>query len=214
MKKITLILVSVLAFSYAQAQSVKIGLKGGINYSNVNGDLTAQTNHDSKIGFHGGITSNFSLFSDVLSLQPELLYSQKGYNYKNEEFKDDKGIIHESKGKMNFSYLDLPVLLKGNFKGFFVEAGPQLSYLMQVQDKTEVSVNNIEEKDVTNVSKDNLDELEIGYVAGTGYQFKNGMSLGVRYNGTIDGLAKSNSDEITNNRHSVYQFQVGFLLGL
>jgi len=211
MKKIICLLLAGMSCSWAGAQSLKFGLKGGLNYSNVAGNLQKEEMYNNKISFHGGVSANIGLIGQVLSLQPELLYSQKGYNYLNEEAVID-GLEHENKGKRNFSYVDLPVLLRVKARGFFVEAGPQIGYLAGVQDKKEVSVNNIEDKDVQWLSKEGMKEWEAGYVAGLGFAANNGLSLGLRYNGRLDSLVKEDKANWTNARHSVVQLQLGFQL--
>lgn len=217
MKKIVLLLLAGLSFSFAQAQSgAKIGLKAGANYSNISGDLQNEDVYQNKLGFNGGLTANFGLTSDnFLSIQPELLYSQKGYQYRDEEYRDLLGNSIKRKGNMNFNYLDLPVMLKINAGGLYFEGGPQLSYLLGIRDNTETTVNGDTDSDWQKIDKDNLAELEIGYAAGLGFQAANGFSLGLRYNGSISELAKSNpdNDELVNARHSVFQLQLGFLLG-
>jgi hypothetical protein len=216
MKKFTLLLLAGLSFSFAQAQSAKVGLKAGANYSNISGDLQNEDVYQNKFGFNGGLTANFSLTDDgFLSIQPELLYSQKGYQYRDEEYTDLLGRKIKNKGSRHFNYLDLPVLLKINAGGLFFEGGPQLSYLLGIRDNTERSVNGAETEGWRKIEKDNLAELEIGYAAGVGFQATNGVSLGLRYNGSINDLAKSdpNNDELVNARHSVFQLQLGFLLG-
>jgi hypothetical protein len=221
MKKIALLLLAGLSFSFAQAQSAKVGLKAGANYSNISGGLDEDV-YQNKFGFNGGVTANFSLTDDgFLSLQPELLYSQKGYKYRDEEYpRSLTGSVLtqpvKSKGERHFNYLDLPVLLKVNAGGLYFEGGPQLSYLVGIRDNTETTYSDGREYDNwQKIDKDNLAELEIGYAAGLGFQATNGVSLGLRYNGSINELAKSdpNNDELVNARHSVFQLQLGFLLG-
>jgi hypothetical protein len=221
MKKIALLLLAGLSFSYAQAQSAKIGLKAGANYSNIAGDLQNEAVYQNKFGFNGGLTANFALTSDnFLSIQPELLYSQKGYQYRDEEYTSlhplRLGQKVKSKGERHFNYLDLPVLLKINAGGLYFEGGPQLSYLVGIRDNTETKyTDGTKVEDWQEIDKDNLAELEIGYAAGLGFQATNGVSLGIRYNGGISALAKSdpNNDELVNARHSVFQLQLGFLIG-
>jgi hypothetical protein len=215
MKKITLLVLAVLSFSYAQAQSAKIGIKAGANYSNLAGDLQNEDVYENKLGFNAGLTANIPLVGDnFLSLQPELLYSQKGYKYKDVEYKNVLG-TYKSKGTRNFSYLDLPVLLKVNAGGLYFEGGPQLSYLLGIQDNVKTTINGDTDNSYSKIDKDDLAELEIGYAAGLGFQASNGVSLGLRYNGSITDLAKSdpNNDELVNARHSVFQLQLGFVLG-
>ncbi len=100
----------------AQAQRVRLGLKGGPSYTTVVGQHVAGA--ASKWGFHGGVLVNVKL-SDQLSLQPEVLYSQKG----------TKGAADSN--RINLNYVDLPVLLRvaTGLGGLFIEVGPQLGYL-------------------------------------------------------------------------------------
>ena len=221
MKKIALFLLAGLSFSFAQAQSAKIGLKGGVNYSNIAGDLQHEDVYQNKFGFNGGLTANIGLSSDnFFSLQPELLFSQKGYQYKDVEYSSlnplTLGQKVKSTGERSFNYLDLPVLLKVNAGGLYFEGGPQLSYLLSIRDNTETKYSDGTTYDNwQEIDKDDLAELEIGYAAGLGFQAANGLSLGLRYNGSLSDLAKSdpNNDELVNARHSAFQLQLGFLIG-
>ncbi|WP_051359903.1 porin family protein [Adhaeribacter aquaticus] len=210
MKKILCLLVACLGLTFAQAQSTRIGLKGGLTYSNIAGDLENESIYQNKLGFNGGITANFPVIGNFLSIQPEILYNQKGYQYQDEEF-TFLGITRERKGKRNFNYIDVPVLAKINAGGIFFEAGPQISYLLGVRDNTEETINGIENKNYQRINKDDLAELEIGYAVGLGFQASNGVSLGVRYNGSVQDLAKNTgNDELTNARHSAFLLQLGF----
>ncbi|WP_207436267.1 porin family protein [Sabulibacter ruber] len=214
MKKIVLFVAAVLSFSFAQAQNgPRIGIRAGAVYSNISGDLDNEDIYQNKFGFVGGITSNFDLTGDgFLSLQPELLYSQRGYQYRDDEYRVGNETFR-SEGNVNFNYLDLPVLLRINAGGFVVEGGPQASYLLGIKDKSETFLGDDRTTTSRTIEKDDLSELEIGYVAGVGYQAQNGISLNLRYNGSINALAKEDNDELTNARHSAFQLTVGYLFG-
>ncbi|WP_181307794.1 porin family protein [Rufibacter sp. XAAS-G3-1] len=216
MKKIVLLVAAVLSFGVAQAQNgPKIGLRAGANYSNLSGDLENQDIYENKFGFVGGLTANFDLSGDgFLSLQPELLYSQRGYQYKDDQYTIGSGanaINYRSEGSVHFNYLDLPILLRINAGGLFFEGGPQASYLLSIKDKSETFIGDSRTATSNEIEKDDLSEFEIGYVAGLGYQLENGLSLGLRYNGSINSLAKEDSDDLTNARHSTFQLTLGFL---
>ena len=214
MKKIALLMILGLSISFAHAQA-KFGVKVGANYSNLSGDLTDQDANRSKVGFLAGITANFPLSSDnFVSIQPELLYSQKGYQFQKDEVTIDNA-RYEFKGKRNFNYLDLPVLVKINAGPIFFEAGPQFSYLLGVRDNREVTLigSGIDSKEWDKIEKDNLSELEVGYVAGLGFQAPMGIGVGLRYNGSVNALAKEDQDELVNARHSVFQLQLSYMLG-
>ncbi|MGV3538230.1 MAG: porin family protein [Rufibacter sp.] len=212
MKKIVLFIAAALSFSAAQAQTgPKLGVRAGVTYSNVSGDLKNEDIYQNKFGFMGGVTANFDLSGDgFLSLQPELLYTQKGYQYSDEKFQV-QGVDVKIKGDRNFHYLDLPVLLRINAGGLFFEGGPQASYLLSITDNSEVKMGDDSYEDTDRIEKDDLAEFEIGYAAGIGYQLQNGLSLGVRYNGSINKLAKNDGDELANARHSAFIVSIGFL---
>ncbi|GGK84719.1 porin family protein [Rufibacter glacialis] len=215
MKKIVLFVAAALTFSVAQAQNgPRIGIKAGANYSNISGkELANEDIYENKLGFVGGLTANFDLTGDgFLSIQPELLFSQRGYQYRDEEYTIDN-ITYKSKGDMNYNYLDLPVLLRINAGGLFFEGGPQVSYLLGIKDKTETKIGNNDFDNSRRIDKDDLSELEIGYAAGLGYQTEAGLSLGLRYTGGINALAKDDHDELGNARHSAFQLTLGYVFG-
>ena len=213
MKKIVLLLLTTFSFSFAHSQTPQIGVKVGVNYSNLAGDLQHEDINDNKLGFVGGIGTSFPLISDgFLSIAPELLYSQKGYQYRDEEF-EIGSVKHKRKGDIRYEYLDLPVLLKINAGGLIFEAGPLASYLLGIRDNTEEKVGSRDFEKTTVVSKGDLNKFEIGYAAGIGYLTPLGLTANLRYNGSISHLAKDDDDELGNARHSLFQLTVGYMIG-
>ena len=104
-----------------QAQTT-LGVKGGINIANVSTDLPDFENlTDSKTGFVGGVYANLAL-GGVFAIQPELLYSEKG-------FKASEGGF-DAQFKAN--YFEIPVLLKAQFPMETIRpavyAGPVVSF--------------------------------------------------------------------------------------
>jgi hypothetical protein len=214
MKKIALLLLAGLSFTFAQAQ-VQYGLKAGVNYSNLSGDLQHEDIYQNKLGFVGGITTNIPLSSDgFFNLAPELLYSAKGYQYQDDKFTGPDGQEWKRKGDLSFNYIDLPVMFKINAGGLFFEAGPVASYLLDIKDKTELKIGEVDQEDTRIISKGNASDFEIGYAAGLGFKAPMGVTLNLRYNGSINALADENDGgDLTNGRHSLFQFTVGYLLG-
>jgi len=107
-----------------QAQDITVGVKGGINIADVSTDVPDLENlTSSKTGFVGGAYANFGL-GGVFAIQPEVLYSQKGF--KGEE----TGSPIEAAFKTN--YFEIPVLLKAQFPLTMlrpaVYAGPVVSF--------------------------------------------------------------------------------------
>jgi hypothetical protein len=104
-----------------QAQTT-IGVKGGINIANVDTNVPDISElADSKTGFVGGGFVTLGL-GGLFALQPELLYSQKGFQA--DEFGETV--------KLNTNYVEIPVLLKAQFKLAMlrpaVYAGPLVSF--------------------------------------------------------------------------------------
>jgi hypothetical protein len=98
-----------------QAQLVKFGFKGGLNYANYSG---SDLQFDALTSYHAGLVAEIKLV-DSFSIQPELLYSTQGATYKNavEEFRNELG------------YLALPVMAKIYLnKSVSLELGPQASF--------------------------------------------------------------------------------------
>lgn len=180
----------------AQAQ-MRVGIKAGANmaqYTNV--DLTG---HGFVIGPQAGFTLNAPITSDgFFSVQPELLYSQKG----------DK---IEDLTTSRLHYVDLPVLARINADGFIFEAGPQVGFLAAGTHKQYQRINGQTTDSRTFSSTDGLHRFDVGYVAGVGYQLASGPNIGLRYNGGLTRLLDNGST--VSVRNSVFQLFVGYVFG-
>jgi hypothetical protein len=221
MKKLLLsaaaaLLLAVATAPAAQAQSIRFGLKAGGNLSNLSGDLVNQSQYNNRVGFHGGIMLNFGLANDLVSIQPEVLYSQKGFRYADQSY-SALGNTYRNTGNVRYDYLDVPLLLRLKLSGVFFEVGPQYSYLMNIStDRTQTYNGSVVGTAGSNTSNlDNVNRNELGYVGGLGFQSSTGFLLGVRYNGAFTDFAKDgySNNEFKNARNSVFQAYVGVLLG-
>lgn len=200
----------------AHAQGVRFGVKAGANLSNLSGDLVNQDQYKNRFGFQGGVMVNFGL-GDIISIQPEVLYSQKGFKYADQQY-TLLGNTYRNTGSVRYDYLDVPVLVRVRAAGIFFEVGPQYSYLMNVSaDRTQTLNGNVVGNAGSGTSNlDNVQRNELGYVGGLGFQASNGVMLGVRYTGAFTDFAKNNNysnDEFRNARNSTFQAYVGVLLG-
>jgi len=108
-KSILLIVFAFAAVSFANAQ-VGFGIKGGLNFANV--DVTGDP--DGRTGFHAGVFAEIGLAG--IAIQPEVLFSAKGA--------DD----------FDLSYIEIPILLKKNFaKVLNIHVGPQFGFLTNAE---------------------------------------------------------------------------------
>lgn len=215
MKRITMLLLAVMLATAAHAQ-LRIGFKGGANYSNLSGDLGTDDIYKSRLGLHGGVMLNFNLVDQFASIQPEILYSGKGYEFNNEEYLFT-GATYRNEGRVNYNYVDVPVLFKINAGALMFEFGPQASYLLSVRnDYTEtIRVGTVPiTTEYTDTDTEGLNRFELGYAAGVGFQAQNGVMLGLRYNGNFSRFAEESyfDGRLINARHSVFQLYLGFLL--
>jgi hypothetical protein len=107
----------------AQAQDITFGVKGGLNVANLNtDDPDFEDITSAKTGFVGGAFATFGLGS-LFAIQPELLYSQKGFKAEDDLFEVD--------AQLAVNYFEIPILLKAQFDlSMFrpaIYAGPVLS---------------------------------------------------------------------------------------
>src|SRR5688572_10406349 len=80
MKKLFLFLIAVLPQLDAFAQDFRYGVKGGVSFSDISGKDLEKDSHRHKLGWHAGIMVNMqSASNQYFSVQPELIYSRKGY---------------------------------------------------------------------------------------------------------------------------------------
>ncbi len=121
MKRINIILM-ILFCQFSYSQSVKFGIKAGLNYANVIG---SEIKTNAITNFHGGFVAEIKIV-DGFAFQPELLYSTEGATYKTalEDIKNELG------------YITIPVMLKINVSdNITLELGPQAGFLVSERKK-------------------------------------------------------------------------------
>ena len=144
MKKI--VLTGIFALSVLMATAQQWGIRGGVNITNMSVDAEGMTvSSDSRTGLHFGLFAEFQIF-ESLYFQPNLLFSQKGYEYDVSLFDS-----FQSDGYEHFNYLDLPLnlLLKADLKGakLLVFTGPVISYALNGKYEASITMDGSTEKD-------------------------------------------------------------------
>jgi hypothetical protein len=151
------VLLLALGNTMAQAQTPEstwdFGLTAGVNVSTVSGSDSDDA--DWRSDFMGGLSLNFGI-SDMLSLQPELLYSRKGAKW------SEPGMTETIK----LGYIDVPILVKfatGTAQQlrpvFFV--GPSIGFL--------VSCDWSESGAGSEDCKDDVKSTDFGVIGGVGF---------------------------------------------
>lgn len=154
MKKFLLVaVITVFGLVSAEAQGIKFGVKGGLNFATISGDNTDGS--DLVTGLHFGVLAEIPI-SEKFSFQPELMYSGQGTSFN--DYATD------------LSYLNIPLMGKYYLtKGLSLEAGPQLGFLLSAK---------TDDSDV----KDLFKTVDFGVNFGLGYKLENGLNFGARYN--------------------------------
>lgn len=200
MKKITLSIVAVLAFGFANAQEVKFGAKAGLNVSTLTGDVNDVS---SRVGFHVGGFAEIKL-SDKFSVQPELLYSAQGAKGSYNDFDGTDIISIDVTSKL--AYINVPVMAKYYVADkFSLEAGPQIGFLVSAKEKHSFGGDS-EELDI----KDGLNSIDFGVNFGAGYDFTENVSVGVRYNLGLSNINKNEDGDSGKVKNSVFSLSVGY----
>ena len=170
----------------SQAQIVKFGIKGGVNYANQTGtEITVNSStykSEAITNYHFGIVAEVSL-GETFAIQPELLYSTVGANYQ------ATGVVTDISNKLG--YIAIPVLAKINLsKTFSLDLGPQASFLLS--NKNDVTINDTK-------------SFDFGAAAGLGIKITKGIFLQGRY---VVGLSEVSTSAKAKN--SVLQVSAGF----
>jgi len=193
MKKLML-LIAAFAFSGMQAQS--FGVKGGLNVSTISNKGWDTTS--SRIGFYAGGYMHAPV-NQVLSIQPEILYSSVGSRYTNANTSHTRSL----------DYITMPIMFQFELiPSFFVEAGPQLGFMIGNKDKTTVG-----NKSVTISDSDSYNPFDLNVVFGAGFRVNRGISITARYFTGLTDISKNGQTTFKNDdklRNSGFQFGIQY----
>lgn len=218
MKKIVYATFAVVLFFAAdvQAQNITGGIKAGLNLTDWRGDakesftdLLEQGNFaetQMKTGFHAGGYLVIPLGRKFV-FEPALLYSQKGMKL-TQTLSENTFLNVRAEITTQSHYLDLPLIAKYYVvEGFHVFAGPQLSYLIDNEMKAEAGIFGLSLEEKFDINR-GFRKFDVGLTGGLGYQFENGVNLGVSYDHGLTSLDEGSGDLDIFNR--AIKFSVGY----
>jgi len=108
--------------------NIHIGIKAGANYSNIYDSEGEEYQADGKIGFAGGLFLSLPL-GKYVGIQPEVLFSQKGFKATSSVLGSDVGLTRTT------NYIDIPIFLAIKpSRMLTLLVGPQYSYLIKQKD--------------------------------------------------------------------------------
>lgn len=217
--KILLILFTGLtSFAFAQ-QPIAFGIKAGLSYTGMRGDavnnlsdLLDFTNGaittNNRTGFYAGATVNIPLDA-LLSVEPGLLYTQKGYGLKGElNIKGLDFLGANAKAQLQSQYIDIPLLLKANLGAVKLFAGPQISYLMRADLRTTAGVLGINLLDRKMDATSQFNRWDAALTGGIGIGLSKNIDLTASYDYGLQRTDANNNINAYNNG-----FKVGLSVG-
>jgi hypothetical protein len=175
------VLASVTRVALAQDSdnSLRVGIKGGLNVTNLYVDEVDDENP--RYGFHIGVYTQ--LFkSDVFAIQPEILYSTKGT-----KVEDDDG-----SADFNLNYIDIPILAVIKLgDAAEIHVGPYFGYLLNAN--IDIDADGPLGFDDDELDRDDFKSWDYGLSAGVGFNV-GAVQIGARYNYGLQKIADGDSE--------------------
>ncbi len=154
-------------------ESLHFGLKAGFNYSNVYDEQEEDFEADGKGGFAGGAFLSIPV-GRFLGVQPEILYSQKGFRADGTVL----GTPYTFTRTLNYVDIPLQVMLKP-VPGFTILLGPQYSFLVSSRDVLTVDDDSAVDEDF--YDNDNIRRNTFCLVGGFDFTFASHFVLAPRF---------------------------------
>lgn len=222
MKKISLFALAFAAgfASMAQSQDIplrtemsvqtRFGLRGGVSLSSLEVDDDYNgTAYDmsKKTTFHAGAFVNIPV-GGMFRIQPEISYYGGGSKVHGNLVSNPLVTAGTGNYELDFHYIGLPVMFQLQTPGgFFVEAGPQGSFLVKGQEEvTNGGKTDLKEKEL-------VKQLDFGAAGGIGYLSRIGLGINARYyHGLSNVFNSDNAPEGTEDREiSTRSVQIGLV---
>lgn len=197
----------IVSFSNAQSsgtdvrEKVQFGIKAGFNYANVYDTEGDEFSADGKFGYAGGVFLAIPI-GKYLGFQPELLYSQKGFQATGSILGFDYKYTHTA------NYLDIPLMFAFKPVPFFtILAGPEYSYLLSYKDQFASTIYSYDQEQ--EFKNDNVRKNTFGFIGGIDVNFNN-FVIGGRagwdfYKNNGDGTSTT-----PRYKNAWYQATIGF----
>lgn len=205
MKKLVLFaVVAIMSVTVSQAQEIRLGAKGGVNFATLGGDDIGDIK--SRTGFHIGGLVEIPI-TESFWIQPEVLYSAQGAKY--EERGQELGVPYSIKGTIKLDYIQVPVMAKYYVvEGLAIEAGPQIAFLAKSTGKVESSVGGISYEDEDDI--DDISKIDFSLGVGASYRMDMGLFVGARYNFGLSNVNDGSFSDDIKLHNNVFQVSLGY----
>lgn len=178
----------------------KIGLKAGINFSNVYDEQGQDFVADGKAGFAAGGFFSIPL-GKFLGVQPEIMYSQKGYKATGTVL----GLAYDY--NRTTSFLDIPILLQVKpIPMITLVGGPQFSYLLDTKNNFNGTIISTQEDAI---NSQNYKKTIFGFVVGADLNISQFVISG-RAGWDISKSDTDGNSTTPRYKNQVLQFTLGY----
>jgi hypothetical protein len=177
-----------------------LGMKAGFNYANVYDTEGEKFQADGKLGFAGGLFMTIPI-GKFIGIQPELLFSQKGFKGTGVMLGTPYSLTRTS------NYIDVPLLfaLKPG-RGISLLAGPQFSYLLRQRDEFTNGVTS--EEQIREFENDNIRRNTLCFLGGIDFNFSP-FVLGTRLGWDIQNNHGDGSSSTPRYKNTWFQTTLG-----
>lgn len=196
-----------------KAQETKFGLKAGLNYSSVVGDLTDGIKF--RFSGQGGVFIE-SEFTRKFSLQGELLYVSQGFQFSSDlQTIQNEGVISDQndiRTNVQLNYLTVPIFGKFALNDrVAIEFGPQFGFLLNQVSKIKFLDQRDDTTPVNRTTTSGSFQLDYGVVGGLSIYMNESLSLEPRIYLGLRNRLQGLPGEVQNYNISI-QISVNYLL--
>ena len=162
--------------SHNDEPMVRVGLKGGLSIATIINTNDNSFSSAPLYGLNGGAVLQL-LLGHVLAIQPEVLFSQKGYRA------TETSLVGDYDYRRYLNFLDIPILLRLNAsKNFGIVVGPQYSHLLSTH--TSFKSGDASYEQTVNNENDNITKNIFGGVIGADINLNRNLFIYGRYTKT------------------------------
>ena len=219
MKNKILFILFVLFSSTGFSQSkISYGFRAGVSSADMRGDAVQSLDDlldfadgylstGRRTGFYTGTYVDLPL-GKILTVEPGLNYTQKGYQLKGSLKVKGVDILGvNAKAQLQMDYVEIPVLLKATIGGFNIFAGPQVSYLLNADLKASAGALGFNILSTKIPATSQFNHWDAGITGGVGYQFASGLNLMASYD---HGLSKVDAGKNFTAYNRAVKVGIGF----
>jgi hypothetical protein len=172
-----------------------VGIEGGVSLANTVSSYNTGYSTSGIVGFNAGLVANIPLVYP-LSFQPEVLFSQKGYQANTTD-----GILTQRN-----NYIDIPLLAKFRIvRGFNFLVGPQINIPLA----STTTFDNGFTVDRETYYNDNSNKSYISGAFGVSIDLNQNVDIHARYLIDLTSNTYDQNSPIPDYRNQVWQFGIG-----